>query len=390
MKRTFRIGLLLAVLAVAVAAAAVTELTRGAMYDQLPIFTEALNTIYEKYVDELPAEKLLDSAIAGALQGVDPESGFLTAHEYRDVQDGAATERADTGLEITRRADRVVVVAAREDSPAERAGLEPGDSVLKIDGLNTRDLQLWQVIDRMRGPAGGSITLTVMRKGWAEPRDLAVAREKRQGASVQVRDLDGGVAHIRVRWFEDGTAGQIRAALGKASGPKVGGLVLDLRDNAEGLLPPALDLLGLFLPRDQLVVTIDSRAPGGPRKFLTKGPESYRDVPMVVLVNEGSASAAEVVAGAFQDSGRGVILGTRTFGKSSSQSLIPLADGSAVWLTTARYVTPKGHAISGKGIAPDVLVDVPSKGSKGEDPQLERALQILKVAKIIGQYRNGT
>jgi len=385
MRRILRVGSFLVVLA---CAGATTGLAPGAMYDQLPVFTEALNTIYQSYVDELPAGKLFDSAIVGALRGVDPAAGFLTAQEHRDFQSRAATERADTGLAITRRGDHVVVVAARKDSPAERAGLEPGDGVLKLDGLDANDLQLWQAIDRLRGPAGTAVTLTVRREGWPEPRQLDIARAPREGSSVGRRDLGAGVVHLRVRWFDDATAGDIAAALRPAPGVKVSGLALDLRDTAEGPLPPALELLGLFLPKDQLAVVLDGRPPGGPRRLLTRGPASYRDVPLVLLVNRGSAAAAEVVAGALQDSSRAAVVGTRTSGQGSVQSLIPLADGSAVWLTTARYVTPKGTAIGGKGIAPDVVVDAP--GGTDADPQLERAVQILKGAKIIGQHRDGS
>jgi carboxyl-terminal processing protease len=384
MRRILRAGSFLAVLA---CGGATTGLAPGAMYAQLPVFTEALDTIYQSYVDELPAGKLFDSAIVGALRGVDPGAGFLSAEEHRAFQSRATTERADTGLAITRRGDHVVVVAAREDSPAERAGLEPGDGVLTLDGLDASDLQLWQAVDRLRGPAGSSVTLRVRREGWPEPRQLDIARAPREGSSVRLRDLGAGIALLRIRWFDDATAGEIAAALGPAPGAKVSGLVLDLRDTAEGPLPPALELLGLFLPKDRLAVTLDGRPPGGPRRVLTQGPASYRDVPLVLLANRGSAAAAEVVAGALQDSSRAAVVGTRTSGQGAGQSLIPLADGSAVWLTTTRYVTPKGHAIGGKGIAPDVVVDAPVRTDA--DPQLERAVQILKGAKIIGQHRDG-
>jgi carboxyl-terminal processing protease len=358
------------------------------MYDQLPVFTEALNTIYQSYVDELPAGKLFDSAIVGALRGVDPAAGFLTAEEYKEYQKKATTDRADTGLTITRRGEHMIVVAARKDSPAGRAGLEAGDGVLKLAGQDASDLQLWQAIERLRGPAASAVTLTVRREGWPEPRQLDLARAMREGHSVKASDLGAGITHLRAQWFDDTTAGEIAAALGPASAGKLGGVVLDLRDTAEGALPPGLALLGLFLPKDRLAVVLDGREPGGPRRLLVKGPASYPDVPMVLLVNRGSAGVAEVVAGAFQDATRAVVVGARTSGQGSVQSLIPLPDGSAVWLTIGRYVTPKGHAIDRKGITPDVIVDAPANADG--DPPLERALQILKVAKIIGQYRGSS
>jgi carboxyl-terminal processing protease len=203
-----------------------------------------------------------------------------------------------------------------------------------------------------------------------------------------VRDLGGGLVHLRVRWLDDTTPGAIAAALKAAPGAKPGGLVLDLRDAAEGPLPPAVDVLGLFLPKDRLAVVLDGRSSGGSRRVVTRGPASYPDVPLVVLVDRGTAGAAEVVAGAVQDATRSVVVGTRTSGQGSVQSLIPLPDGSAVWLTTARYLTPKGQAIDRKGIAPDVVVDAPV--SADADPQLERAIQILKGSKIIGQNREGS
>jgi len=260
------------------------------------------------------------------LRGVDPAAGFLSAEEYKEFQKKAAAARADTGLTITRRGEHLTVVAARKDSPAERAGLGAGDGVLKLDGQDANDLQLWQAIDRLRGPAASAVTLTVRREGWPEPRQLDLTRAVREGASVSASDLGTGIIHLRVRWFDETTAGAITAALRPAAGGKVAGLVLDLRNTAEGELPPGLALLGLFLPKDEVAVVLDGR-------------------------------------------------------------LIPLPDGSAVWLTTGRYVTPKGHAIDRKGITPDVVVDAPAQADA--DPQLERALQILKVAKIIGHYREG-
>src|SRR5262245_42459993 len=249
MRRILGAGSLLVALT---CAGATTGLTPGAMYDQLPVFTEALNTIFQSYVDELSAGKLFDSAIVGALRGVDPAAGFLTADEHRDFDRRATTERADTGLTITRRGDHLVVVAARRNSPAERAGLRPGDALLKVDGLDANDLQLWQVIDRLRGPAGSAVTLTVRHDGPAEPRQVDVVRAPREGTSVEPKDLGAGIAHLRVRWFDDATPREVAAALRPASGAKVAGVVLDLRDTAEGALPPAIDVLGTFLPKDRL------------------------------------------------------------------------------------------------------------------------------------------
>jgi len=357
-----------------------------ATYEELRLFDEAVAIIHDQYVEEIPINRLLDDAVVGTLLGIDPDAAFLKPDTYRELESQAPATRPGGGLALTRRGDAVTVVTAVEGSPAERAGLRPGDRVLKIDGLPTDGLQLWQADERVRGAAGSTVTLSVWRDGWAEPRDLTLTREEPRDPSLRTRDLADGIFYLRVPRFRAETPRELAAALDKLGAAPPTGIVLDLRNDPGGALPAAVELAGTFLGGGQLVVAMESRVAARRERFPAQAARSYRDAPMAVLVNAGTASVAEVVAGALQDWRRAVIVGTHTFGKGGRQSVFPLSDGSALRLTTARYVTPNGHPIDGKGITPDIVIEAPAAAGPPADlradVQLQRALEIVKAVHV--------
>ena len=314
------------------------------------------------------------------------------------------------GIEITLRDDVLTVVAPIEGTPAYRAGVLSGDRIVKIEGMPTKDMQLADAVKRMRGKPGTKITISIMREGWAEPKDLGITREQIRVQSVKTQELEPGFEYIRLRQFQEQTASDLEGILEKyAKNGKIEGLVLDLRNNPGGLLTASVDVAEKFLEPGKLVVYTEGRVRNQNMQFKGQAKKGYTEFPMVVLVNQGSASASEIVAGALQDWGRAVVLGTPTFGKGSVQTIIPLSDGSGLRLTTAKYFTPKGRSIHGKGLNPDIVVEIPKpppspageapkpppptadiKEELKRDPQLQRALDLLKAMKIMEKSRPGT
>lgn len=359
---------------------------RDSTYEELRLFDETVAIIHDQYVEDIPINRLLDDAVVGTLLGIDPDAAFLKADTYRELERDALATRPGVGLALTRRGDAVTVVTAVEGSPAERAGLRPGDRVVKIDGLPTDGLQLWQGDERLRGAAGSTVTLSVGRDGWAEPRDLTLTREEPRDPSLRARDLGDGILYLRIPRFRAETPRELAASLDKLGPAQPTGIVLDLRSDPGGALPAAVELAGTFLGDGQLVAATESRVAARRERFAAHAARSYQDAPMAVLVNAGTASVAEVVAGALQDWGRAVIVGTRTFGKGGRQSVFPLSDGSALRLNTARYVTPNGHPIEGKGITPDIVIEAPAAAGPPADlradVQLQRALEIVKAVHL--------
>jgi carboxyl-terminal processing protease len=329
---------------------------------------------------------------------------------YREMQVETSGSFGGLGIEITLRDDVLTVVAPIEGTPAYRAGIQPGDRILKIEGLSTKDMQLADAVKRMRGKPGSKITVTIVREGWTEPKDFLITREQIRVQSVKNNQLEPGIEYIRLRQFQEQTSNDLETALEKYSKEgKIQGLVLDLRNNPGGLLTSAVEVTEKFLEPGKLVVYTEGRVRNQNMRFSSNAKHAFTDFPVVVLVNQGSASASEIVAGALQDWGRAVVLGTQSFGKGSVQTIIPLSDGSGLRLTTAKYFTPKGRSIHGKGITPDILVEGPKTTAavSGEgaaaptpppaaetpqeqlkrDPQLQRALDLLKAMKILDKSR---
>jgi carboxyl-terminal processing protease len=382
----------------------------AATYENLRLFTEVLSIVQSQYVDEVPPKDIIYNAIKGTLRGLDPHSSFLDPDMYREMQVETSGSFGGLGIEITLRDDVLTVVTPIEGTPAYRAGIQPGDRILKIEGLSTRDMQLTDAVKRMRGKPGSKITVTIVREGWTEPKDFLITREQIRVQSVKSDQLAPGIEYIRLRQFQEQTANDLETWLEKyAKEGKIQGLVLDLRNNPGGLLTSAVEVTEKFLEPGKLVVYTEGRVRNQNMRFSSNAQHAFTDFPIVVLVNQGSASASEIVAGALQDWGRAVVLGTQSFGKGTVQTIIPLSDGSGLRLTTAKYFTPKGRSIHGKGITPDIVVEAPkvaATATGGEmpappavvtpkeqlkgDPQLQRALDLLKAMKILDKGRPGT
>ena len=386
----------------------------SATYENLKLFTEVLSIIQSQYVDEVPPKDLIYSAIKGTLRGLDPHSSFLDPEMYKEMQVETSGSFGGLGIEITLKDDILTVVAPIEGTPAYRAGIHPGDRIIKIEGLTTKDMQLTDAVKRMRGKPGTKVTITIVREGWTEAKDFDITREQIRVQSVKSMQLEPGIEYVRLRQFQEQTATDLETALEKYSkDDKIQGLILDLRNNPGGLLTSSVEVAEKFLDGGRLVVYTEGRVRNQNMRFNANAKRIYSDFPIVILVNQGSASASEIVAGALQDWGRAVVLGTQTFGKGSVQTIIPLTDGSGLRLTTAKYFTPKGRSIHGKGITPDILVEQPkvtasAAPAPGEpaapapsatdnpqemlkrDVQLQRALDLLKGLKILDKSRPGS
>jgi carboxyl-terminal processing protease len=380
----------------------------SATYENLKLFTEVLSIIQSQYVDEVPPKDLIYSAIKGTLRGLDPHSSFLDPEMYKEMQVETSGSFGGLGIEITLKDDILTVVAPIEGTPAYRAGVHPGDRIIKIEGIATKDMQLTDAVKRMRGKPGTKVIITIAREGLTEPKDFEITREQIRVQSVKNLQLEPGIDYVRLRQFQEQTAADLETALEKdAKDGKIQGLILDLRNNPGGLLTSSVEVAEKFLDAGRLVVYTEGRVRNQNMRFQANAKRVFTDFPIVVLVNQGSASASEIVAGALQDWGRAVLLGTQTFGKGSVQTIIPLSDGSGLRLTTAKYFTPKGRSIHGKGITPDIIVEQPkvtASAAPGEshapaatpdtpqemlkkDVQLQRALDLLKGLKILDKSR---
>ena len=401
MKKAFVIGSLLVVLTLSIGGSVASKGTdSSATYEQLKLFTEVLSIVQNQYVDEVPPKELIYSAIKGTLRGLDPHSSFLDPDSYREMQVETTGSFGGLGIEITLRDDVLTIVSPIEGTPAYRAGLQTGDRIVKIDGLSTKDMQLQDAVKRMRGRPGTKVMITVVREGWTEPKDVEIVREQIRVHSVRTADLGGGVAYVKLRQFQEQTPPDLAAALEKAAKGGMKALLLDLRNNPGCLLTAAVEVTEEFVEDGKLVVYTEGRVRNQNMRFSAHAKKSYPRLPMVVLVNQGSASASEIVAGALQDWGRAIIVGTQTFGKGSVQTIIPLSDGSGLRLTTAKYFTPKGRSIHGKGITPDIIVELPKEPANRDrkppldpmedlkkDIQVQRALDVIKTMRIIEQQR---
>ncbi|HXG15268.1 MAG TPA: S41 family peptidase [Calidithermus sp.] len=405
MKKAFVIGAMLVVLTLSLGGSVASKSADGGgTYEQLRLFTEVLSIVQNQYVDEVPPKELIYSAIKGTLRGLDPHSSFLDPDSYREMQVETSGSFGGLGIEITLRDDVLTVVAPIEGTPAHRAGLAPGDRIVKIDGLATKDMQLSDAVKRMRGKPGTKVTISVMREGWTEPRDFEIVREQIRVQSVRAHDLGGGVGYLRIRQFQEQTGHDVEAALDRFAKNGTKALVLDLRNNPGGLLTSAVEVAEKFIDDGKLIVYTEGRVRNQNMRFSAHAKKAYTSLPMVVLVNQGSASASEIVAGALQDYGRAVLVGTQTFGKGSVQTIIPLSDGSGLRLTTAKYFTPKGRSIHGKGITPDIVVEAPKEPAGTpprlpsldpledlkKDVQLQRALDVIKTMRVLEQQRAAT
>ncbi len=334
--------------------------TRGEnTYKQLELFARVLSYVENNYVENVDEQQLMYGAIRGMLDTLDPHTVFMPPDVFKEMKIDTSGEFGGLGIEIARKNDNMVVVAPIDDTPAQRAGIKSGDQILKIDDEATRNMELARAIQKMRGPAGKKVLLTIMREGFTAPREFAIMRDHIRIASVEGA-LYNGVGHVKVKNFQERTDASLFKELERLralnGGRELRGLVLDLRNNPGGLLDQAVAISDRFLPGNLAIVSTRGRAGGHVTEEKSKDRDTEKPYPMVVLVNAGSASASEIVAGALQDHQRAVILGVPTFGKGSVQTVIEMEDGSGLKLTIARYYTPRGRSIQEKGITPDFVV----------------------------------
>jgi carboxyl-terminal processing protease len=330
-------------------------------YQELQTFANVLAIVQKNYVEPVSTKRLIDGAITGMLASLDPHSAYLTPELYRDLEVETRGSFGGLGIEITIRNGILTVVSPIEDTPAYKAGIKAGDQIIKINNDFTKDMTLTDAVKRMRGPKGSKIELTIHRDGVPDLFTVSLERAVIKIKSVKAKKLPGGYDYIRISTFQESTDNGVEKALDdfeKENHDHIKGLVLDLRDNPGGLLNQAVKVSDDFLDGG-LVVYTQGRLENQQQKFFSHKKKDFDDYPMVVLVNGGSASASEIVAGALQDQRRAVVVGTQTFGKGSVQTILPLDDHSALRLTTARYFTPNGRSIQAVGITPDVEVAPP-------------------------------
>jgi len=339
--------------------------------DELRTFAEVFGKIKSDYVEPVEDKKLINEALNGMLTGLDPHSSFLNTEDFKDLNQATQGEFGGLGIEVGMEDGFVKVVSPIEDSPAYKAGLKSGDLIMKLDETSTKGLTLNDSVKKMRGKPGTSIVLTVLRKGETKPLTFNLVRAIIKSQSVKGKLVEPNYAYVRVAQFQEHTGedlAKLLKNLRQQNKTPLKGILLDLRNNPGGLLNAAVGVSAAFLPKGDLVVYTEGRAQGdylkggGKDDYLKDFPEDIRTTPMAVLVNNGSASASEIVAGALQDHKRALIVGMQSFGKGSVQSILPMNNGTAIKMTTARYFTPKGRSIQAKGIVPDIIVD------DGSDP----------------------
>lgn len=345
-------------------------------FPRIKLFSEALNEIQKKYVEEKDSKELIYGAIRGMMNTLDPHSTFLSPEEFKELEIETSGIFSGIGIEITSKDGILTVVSPIEGTPADKAGLLPGDKILQIEEKSTKNMTLNEAVRLIRGQKGTKVNLMILHEGAKEPVKYAIIREVIPIKSVKSKMLEDGYGYIRISTFQEKTDDDLQTHLNKLEGSKGGlkGLILDLRNDPGGLLNEAVKVADEFL-ESGLIVYTQGRLKEQNLKFYAHPNKLKRNYPLVVLVNEGSASASEIVAGALQDQKRAILLGTPTFGKGSVQTIIPLDDNAGIKLTTARYYTPSGRSIQAKGITPDILIK--GKPLKKGEP-LEKEPKILR------------
>jgi carboxyl-terminal processing protease len=326
-------------------------------YSKLKLFGDVLSVVQNSYVEEVSADNLIKGAIGGMIQTLDPHSSYLTPDMLKQVEVETKGSFGGLGIEIGMKDGFLTVIAPIEDTPAARAGLQAGDRIVRIENESTKNMNVMDAVKRLRGEPGSKVTITVVREPYAEAKSYTITRDIIKIRSVRSKYLGDGIGYIRLAQFQQDSHAEVERAIQGflKEKEKLKGLVLDLRNNPGGLLDQAVKIADEFI-ESGLIVYTDGRVEAQKTKYAAHKEGTYTGFPIVVLVNAGSASASEIVAGALQDHGRAIILGQKTFGKASVQTILPLEDGSALRLTTARYYTPNGRSIQAKGIEPDIVV----------------------------------
>lgn len=375
----------------------------GDLFDELKVFTDVLAVVQRDYFERVDSKKLVEGAIKGMLTNLDPHSGYLDPDFYQDLQAQTKGEFGGLGIEITVRDGLLVVVAPMEGSPAERAGIKSGDTIVQIEGEFTRDFSLFDAVKKLRGPKGSTVKISVLREKVPDLIEVKIVRDNIVVRSVRSRYLGDGYGYIRLNQFVEKTGDDLkqavkaikRQAVGQTSNKSWGlsGLLLDLRNNPGGLLAQAIKVSDLFLNEGVIVYT-DGRIENQKQKYYARESGTEPNYPIVVLVNGGSASAAEIVSGALKDHGRALILGSQTFGKGSVQTITGLPNGGALTLTTALYYTKSGRSIQALGVTPDIEVQDEPADEREVKPESgkvrRRPLKRIRERDLPGAIRNPT
>ncbi len=413
-KRYFIWGVLIAAL-LGISSSGISQVTsqnKKDLYSQVEIFSYALTTVMEQYVDEKSPKDLIYGALHGMLSSLDPHSQFMDPEEYKELKTETTGKFGGLGVEISLKDKLLTIITPVEGTPAWRAGIKPGDRIVKIGSEVTRDMSLNDAVKKLRGDPGTKVTITILREGEDLVKDFTITRE-----IIRVEDvkdpqlLEEHIGYVRLTEFRENSYNTLHKALEKLKEQGADSLILDLRNNPGGLLDVAIKIAQDFLPAGKVIVSTKGRHSSENMEAKSKNGGDFLDWPIVVLINEGSASGSEIVAGALRDNKRAVLVGAKSFGKGSIQSVIPLPDGSALRLTTAKYFTPSGVAINGVGITPDVLVkeasvkadktkkeevdalfsNLESKDAKEKkilkDTQLQSAINIIKGMKIYRKFQ---
>ncbi len=348
---------------------AVEPASKSPDYRELKMFRQVMEIVRKNYVKDVSDKELIQGAITGMLQSLDPHSSFLTEEMFKELQVETKGEFGGLGIEITLDGGVLTVVSPIEDTPAFKAGIKPGDKIIKINGESTKNITLHNAVKQMRGPKGTKVNITVMREGWTKFRDFTLTRDIIHVHSVKKETLEPGYQYIRLVNFQETTDSDLVQAIKElGDDEKIKGMVLDLRNNPGGLLDQAVKVTNLFITKGLIVYT-DGRVKDQRMEFRASQTGKHYKFKVAVLINEGSASASEIVAGALQDHDRALIFGTKSFGKASVQTIIPLDNGSGLRLTTAYYYTPKGRHIQKTGIQPDL--DLKQEVQKQEEEEIE-------------------
>jgi carboxyl-terminal processing protease len=326
-------------------------------YKELEILTDILTIIENNYVEEVKVTDLFLGAIHGMMDTLDSHSSYMPPDVYEDMQVETKGEFGGLGIEVTIRDGRLIVIAPIENTPAYRAGIQALDWIVRVDGKLTQEMTLMEAVNRMRGEKGTDVILSIMRKSYKEPKDYTIVRDIIRLKNISSQKVEDDIGYIKISQFQERTAKELEDSLEDLFEKGCKGFIIDLRNNPGGLLEQAIGVANVFLEKGKMIVSIKGRLEDQNKDYLAVTQPKNTDYPLVILVNAGSASASEIVAGAVKDWGRGVIIGVKTFGKGSVQTVVPLSNGAGLRLTTAHYYTPKGTNIHAKGILPDIIVD---------------------------------
>ncbi len=371
------------------------EKTKQDAYNKLKVFSEVLSLIESNYVEPIESNSMIEGAISGMVRSLDPHTSYMPPVSYKEMQVETTGKFGGLGIEISLRDGVLTVVSPIDDTPAFKVGIKPGDKIIKIEDESTLDMTLQDAVSRLRGETGSPVTITIFRKTFKAPKEFTIVRDIIKVRSVVSKLYEDDIGYIKIRNFSKNTSSDLDKALEELRVKGITKLILDVRNNPGGLLNQAVEVTDRFLNKENLIVYTKGRSDEQNMRFTSHDKVAGVSYPLIILVNGGSASASEIVAGALQDLNRAIILGTQTFGKGSVQTIIPLSDGSALRLTTARYYTPSGRVIQENGIEPDIIVEMKpqnelkKKNGKDEEPEEKTRLRRFLREKDLKKHLKG-